>query len=349
MPHHGVTQRRHDRARPRCLADGELEPPLLARLLDLGETGDARLHLAHLARLLLARLGLRGPSVLVVVRALAHRVAHALRRPLPLPPSASHQVGLGRRELLEVLARVPPPHLALVEVRLVAAVDDHDRVLREVELDDRRHAAGEELPVVRDQHRAAAQALHEGLEPREAVEVEVVRRLVEQHDVEPAEQQRRQGHPCGLPAGQPRHQGVDVERETQVGQDLWQPFVEIGCARGHPAVEGHGVPVVGARLARPQLLGRGLHLRRRPRGPRAARHVVRDGLAGDPLVLLGQPAHEGVRRGGAHRPRQRRVDPGEQPQQRRLARAVRTHDADHVARGDGERQVVEQGAVGVPA
>ena len=202
---------------------------------------------------------------------------------------------------------------------------------------------------MRDQHGAAAQTLHERLEPGETVEVEVVRRLVEQHDVEAAEQQRRQRHPRCLPAGQSGHPRSDIQREAQVGQRLREPVVEIGCARGHPAVERGGVAVVGPRLTRAQLLGCGLHLLRGPRGARAPRHVLRDGLPGDPLVLLREPAHEGVRWCGADRAGQGRLHAGQEPQQGRLPGTVGTHDADDVARRHGQGQVVEQRAVRVPA
>ena len=50
----------------------------------------------------------------------------------------------------------------------------------------------EEGAVVRDEDDARREAVEEPLEPREAGEVEVVRRLVEQEDVEAREQDRRQ-------------------------------------------------------------------------------------------------------------------------------------------------------------
>src|SRR4029079_18445101 len=81
-----LVERRDHGAGSRGAADRELEGPLLARLLDLLETGDPGLHLAHLLRLLLRRLRLRLAADLVVVRRLLHRVADALRAPLPLRP-----------------------------------------------------------------------------------------------------------------------------------------------------------------------------------------------------------------------------------------------------------------------
>ena len=79
-----LVEGRDDRARPGRGADAELQHPLLARLLDLVEPGDPRLHLAHLLGLLLRRLGRGLAADLVVVGALLHRVADALRAPLAL-------------------------------------------------------------------------------------------------------------------------------------------------------------------------------------------------------------------------------------------------------------------------
>ena len=66
-------------------------------------------------------------------------------------------------------------------------------------------------------------------------------------------------------------------------------------------------------------------------------------------MLLGEPADEGVARGGGDGARQRGRLAGEQPQQRRLARAVGPDDPDDVTRGHGEVEVLEEGAVGVPS
>ena len=63
-----------------------------------------------------------------------------------------------------------------------------------LELQDPIHGAIEELAVVRDDDEAAVEPQQEALEQLEAVEVEVVRRLVQQVDVEAREQDRGQ---CG--------------------------------------------------------------------------------------------------------------------------------------------------------
>ena len=69
-----------------------------------------------------------------------------------------------------------------------------------LELDDPVDGAVEELAVVRDDDHAATHALDEALEPGEAVEVEVVGRLVEAVDLVAREQQRCQAGPRRLSA-----------------------------------------------------------------------------------------------------------------------------------------------------
>ena len=91
-----------------------------------------------------------------------------------------------------------PRDRALGEERVVAAVEDRHGVLGQVELDHPGDAPGQELTVVGDEHDAVAQPAHEGLQPPQALEVEVVGGLVEQHQVEAAQQQSGQRRAGGL-------------------------------------------------------------------------------------------------------------------------------------------------------
>lgn len=70
--------------------------------------------------------------------------------------------------------------------------------------------------------------------------------------------------------------------------------------------------------------------------------VAGDRLPGDALALLGQPAHEGVRRCQRDGARPRREVAGEDPALRGLARAIGPHDADHLPGRDGQVEVVEK-------
>ncbi len=342
-----LVQGRHDGAGPGRRADAELQRPLLARLVHLDELGDARLHLPHLLRLLLGGLDAGLAPDLVVVGVLLDRVAHALRAPLALDPGAPDEVGLLLGELVVGLAGVTTRHRPLLQEGVVAAVVHGHLVLREVELDDAGRAAGQELPVVGDQHHAAAQAADERFEALEPGQVEVVGRLVEQHDVEAAQQECRQRRPRRLPPGQRGHGGVRANVETELGQRRGDPLVQVGGTAGQPVVQRDGVGVVGTGHFGAERRGGRLHGLGGLGRAGTAGEVAGHGLAGDPLVLLGQPADERVRRGGRDRPVQRRHVPRQQPQQRGLAGTVGAHHPDDVSGRDHQVQGLEQAAVTV--
>ena len=161
---------------------------------------------------------------------------------------------------------MPAGDRALLEERVVAAVVDRHLVLGQVELDDPGHHPGEELAVVGDQHDPGAQPAHERLEPLEPGQVEVVGGLVEQHDVEAAEQQRGQRGAGGLPAGQRGHQRVRADVEAEVGEHRRQPLVEVRGAAGQPVVEAVRVGVARPPAApSPERRGGRLHRVRSPR------------------------------------------------------------------------------------
>src|SRR5262249_27583892 len=74
-----------------------------------------------------------------------------------------------------------------------------------LELDDARDGPVEERAIVRDEHHACGELVEKTLEPCEPVEVEIVRRLVEEKDVEPGEQDRGERGARRLAAGEGRH------------------------------------------------------------------------------------------------------------------------------------------------
>ncbi len=184
------------------------------------------------------------------------------------------------------------------------------------------------------------------VEPRE---VEVVGRLVEQHEVEAAEQQCSERGPRRLAAGQRGHERVGAHVEAQLREHRRDAVVEVGGAAGEPVVERDGIPLVGLRVVATECRGRDLHRHRRGRGAGAAADVVGDGLTGHALVLLGQPPDEGVGGCRRHGARERFVLARKQPEQGRLAGAVGADDPDDVTRGDCQVEVLEEGPVGVAA
>ena len=107
-----------------------------------------------------------------------------------------------------------------------------------VDLEHARDRALEEGAVVRDDHGAAGALGDEALQPCQAVEVEVVGRLVEQQDVEAREQDRGQRGARRLAAGE--RDGLEVEQggiEPEVAQDGLRALLEVAAAEREPGLE----------------------------------------------------------------------------------------------------------------
>ena len=190
----------------------------------------------------------------------------------------------------------------------------------------------------------AAQPGDEPLEPLQPVEVEVVGGLVEQQHVVAGQQQRREPGARGLPAGQRRHRGVERDAEPDVGRDRARALVEVGAAEGEPAVQRGGVGVVRTRRAGASASAAASIACcaaatpvRRARNAATVSPGRRSGSCGRcPTVAVGGLT--------ATAPSLGRRLPGEDPQQRGLARAVRPDQPDDVARGEHEVEAGEQDA-----
>ena len=128
-----------------------------------------------------------------------------------------------------------------LEAVVVAAVD---RELFLVEMKDVRAHGVEQPAVVADDQQRARPALQIVLEPQRALEVEMVRRFVEQQDVGPREQDAGERHAHAPAAGEFRqrtvlHFGVEAEagedrggpRDGRIGIDLGKPHVYVGDPR----------------------------------------------------------------------------------------------------------------------
>ncbi len=119
----------------------------------------------------------------------------------------------GRALLLRV------EHRALLHVKLVVARKDGE--LAAVDLDDLRHDAVHELAIVRGHHERALVLLQKILEPEDRLDVEVVRRLVEEHRVGLHQEDARERHAHLPPAGEGADVAVhDLVREAEAREDL---------------------------------------------------------------------------------------------------------------------------------
>ena len=84
-----------------------------------------------------------------------------------------------------------------------------------------------------NQHHTAAQALHKRFQLGQAVQVQVIGGLIQQHDVEPAQQQGGERHARGLSAGEPGHLGLGADVQAKVREDRRYAFIQV---RGAEAI-----------------------------------------------------------------------------------------------------------------
>ena len=109
-----------------------------------------------------------------------------------------------------------------------------DALRARFELDDLVHGSVEERAVVRDDDEARVESEQEPLEQLEAVEVEVVRRLVEQVDVEAREQNRGQRGSASLPAGELGDAPIELDLEADPPEHRSGARVELGAPTSSP-------------------------------------------------------------------------------------------------------------------
>jgi hypothetical protein len=247
----------HDIGRSGSLTDRVAQLPLLARLLDLRQSldgiADASGPLVHPPRAVLPVLLLQ-----LVARPEPGRLHASLLRPLGLAPCLLDEIGALRGVGLVRLPRLRTGEGAGRPVLGPAAGVGVHGLLVHVEFEDaRRHRVQERAVVGRDQHRRR-QPLHEPGQRGQAVGVQVVRGLVQQQQVVPAHQDRRQPRAGGLPAREAADRALQRHVEVEPGEHLCEPHLEVRPAEGQPVLEGVGVGLRRGRRPGRQLCGRPL-------------------------------------------------------------------------------------------
>ena len=107
-----------------------------------------------------------------------------------------------------------------------------------IDLDDIGDRASEKRPVVAHQEHWRVEGDDPPFEPVEAVEVEIVRRLVEEEHVESRQQQRAQRRSCGFASRQRDRRLIEQSFvEAQLVPHLADPGIEVGGAERQPPVE----------------------------------------------------------------------------------------------------------------
>ena len=193
---------------------------------------------------------------------------------------------------------------------------------------------------MRDDDEGSLVPVEEALEALQPVEVEVVRGLVEQQHVEAREQDRRQRRSCVLAAGEPGRRPVEVDDQPELRAHHARTRLEVAAAEGEEPLQRERVAILGA-LALGDGRRRFVQLPLRSGDAGAAGEGVEQRLAFAPPPLLrqvprGQPLGRTRDRSGV-----RRLEAGEDPEQRRLADAVGADDAEPGVRADRERDLIE--------
>ena len=198
-----------------------------------------------------------------------------------------------------------------------------------VQFEDVGHRPLQEGSVVGDDDHAPATPGHDVLQPRQPVEVEIVRGLVEEGQVEARQQDGGEGDLGLLPTrkgghGLRRHAGW--ERHLGAGAD--QAGLEVPGRDGLVAREGDGVALLGLRPLGSEAGGGRRQLRLDARHACAAGEGCGDGLVTAARVLLAQVPDGGG--GRLHPDLAGRWDEqaGQDLEQRRLADPVRADDAE---------------------
>ena len=223
--------------------------------------------------------------------------------------------------------------MPLFQIEAVIALVGVGRAV--VELDDIGAYAIQKVAVVRDHQQAHPRAGEVILEPSGRLEVEVVRRFVQNQQLRLANQRACKRHALDLSARQLLGR-LGVVGDTQPGENLLDLRFVVPCL---PDVHfGHG-PVQTLLVARAerQFVGRD-----RAQGRRVAREAgVEHGLARRKLRVLLQIGDFQVA-SPRNAPCLVVFFSGEDVQQRRLARSVFRDQPDALALADGERKVLEK-------
>jgi hypothetical protein len=101
---------------------------------------------------------------------------------------------------------------------------------------------------VRHERERAGTLVQEPLQALEPVEVEIVRRLVEEQEVEAREEDRRERRSRGLAPGEGRRLLLERDRQPELGADRPRSRLQVAAAQREEAVERRGVRVALRRV-----------------------------------------------------------------------------------------------------
>ncbi len=268
--------------------DVKLQIPTFERLLDVLEALEGPLALARLRGQFLGAVDAKVALGSVVILRLGLLLLHPDDRPLTLALRACAQLLTLINEAFVRLFGQAQGVRPLIHVARPAPGVLGARARMFVDLKDRSHRAFKELAIVRDHDESTLSVVDPLLEARETLEVKVVSRFVEQHDVEARQFHPGQGHLGFLSARQAQRRSVNHLGHAQLSEDRLGARVKGGRADRLKVREGVVVAVAGVGSVEREFVGGVTKSVIGTRHPGAARESGPHTLVGMSLMLLGE-------------------------------------------------------------
>ncbi len=218
------------------------------------------------------------------------------------------------------------------------------RVVMLVELEHVGHRTIEKGPIVRHDDHAAPTVGHKRLEAAQAVEVQVIGRLVEQGQIKARQDHHGQRQARLLATGEGGHLAVRQRRsEAHLFQGRGQAGIEVSGRQRFVTGQRDGVAVVVRGSTSTEVRRRVGQFCFGGGDPCPSIHCLAHGLARQRGLLLGQVAEGGCGRVDAHGPRERSEEAAQNLQQRRFAHTVGTDHAEAGLGAEGDRDPIKDG------
>ena len=197
-----------------------------------------------------------------------------------------------------------------------------------------------------DDHEPAGALLDEPAQPLQAISIEMIGGLVEEHHIEPGHRERREAGARGLPPDNVVERSLkERDVEAELCHRSGQPPVDVRPAERQPALEGGRLGADGAQIAAGQRSRPPLNVTVGRLHSDATEDRLADGQAS--VAVIGELWQVADAARTADRAPVRGLAPGHDPKQSRLAGPVGADEPDPAPRVDAHLDGVEHGAIAV--
>ena len=244
-----------DNPRPAAFALGQLEVQrrTLPRALRNLSSSGARSHLARASGHLLGTHLHPLARVLVIVATSRTGLPSAGGRPPSGFAFGREQTRPARERMLVFGLGPGQGAVALALERRPVPVEVLRAARMWVQLDDLSDRVCKQLAIVGDEDDRASMGMKQRSQSPQPIVIEVIGRLVQQHDVEPRDRQRREPRPRSLASGQaPQRTVEEFLIEPELKECSRHPRIDIAAAKGQPPLECGGMSLDHIQFARHQ-------------------------------------------------------------------------------------------------